>query len=159
MTYLRWSAPLCVVFSVASVAPAAPASSVIERFRLPGRSLWAAHVGAAVGDPLPARFGAQVGLSYRDVVRFQLGIGRDEQREAAATVVGLGFRARLPEHLLSPVVGATWVAVGPERHLYLAAGLEWRPWRGLELGGGYARSFAATLGGQPYVTASWNVPL
>ena len=134
-------------------------SSVVEKFRVPGRTTWAVHVGAAVGDPLPATFGLQAGLSFLDVLRVQLGVGREDRAEAPGTVLGLGVRARLPEQRLSPVVGASWIVTGPLPHLFLSAGLEWRPWSRLEVGAGYARSFDVRIGGQPYLTASWNLSL
>lgn len=148
-----------------AVAEAAT-SSIVEKFRRPGRAPLALHVGGAVNDPVPAIFGIQAAVSFFDWVRVQAGVGRSGglASEAAATTWGLGFRARLPEFTFSPVVGISWASVLEEnapayRHVYLAAGFEWRPWRDLEVGAGYTRSFDTRIGARPYFTAHWNVPL
>lgn len=148
--------------------------SIADKFRMPGRSPFALHVGAALNDPIPAVFGLQAAVSFHDWVRLQVGVGRFSSTyrmpdgttiNPTSTTWGVGIRGRLPQFTLSPVIGVSFASIHTEgfpsadRHVYLAAGFEWRPWSDLEVGAGYTRSFDPRIGGLPYVTTAWNVSL
>ncbi len=132
-----------------------------------------AGVMLGLNDPVPAVLGLSVGYNVLDFFRLTAGVGRFNSDynyngyvlKTKSITYGAGGRFLIPGINLSPILGASWATIATEgfpnddHHVYLVAGIEWQLEFGLNLGAGYEQSFDSKIGGLPYLTAGWFLPI
>ncbi len=126
-----------------------------------------------MNDPVPAVFGVSLGYNLFDFFRLTAGVGRFNRDyvyngvtlKPRSVTYGAGGRFLMPGWNLTPLVGLSWATIATEgfpdddHHVYGVAGLEWQLPSGLNLGAGYEQSFDKKIGGLPYLTVAWYLPL